>query len=142
MVPLIGKALCRFNARANRREDLSDMEYVAGKALSYAYEFRHVDYLRRAFIDRFLSTGIDARQLKFNDLTWFSKQGLDSPEQAYQLVLGENLSISDDDFLDLVMAKYDIGLYDMDYLCNMLIKDNSALVFSDERYYAFQHEVE
>lgn len=142
MVPLIGKALCRFNARANRREDLSDQEYIAGKSLSYAYEFRHIDYLRNAFMARFRSTGVEAHQLKFADLTWFSRSAGDDPSALSRLVLDESLFISDDDFRELLMLKYDIGLYDMDYLRDQLILDNTPSVFSDERYYQFAHEIE
>jgi hypothetical protein len=142
MVPLIGKALCRFNARANRREDLSDAEYIAGKSLSYAYEFRHIDYMRNAFLQRFHSTGVDAAVLRFSDLTWFSRQNMSSPRDLLNQLGRIDVSLSDDDFLEVIMGKYDIGLYDMDYLRDKLILDSTAAVFSDERYYNFAHEVE
>jgi hypothetical protein len=142
MVPLIGKALCRFNARANRREDLSDEEYIAGKSLSYAYEFRHIDYMRNAFLQRFSSTGVDAANLRFSDLTWFSRQDMLTPKGLLDQLSRIDVSLSDDDFLEVIMEKYDIGLYDMDYLRDKLILDTTAAVFSDERYYNFAHEVE
>jgi len=40
------------------------------------------------------------------------------------------------------MAKYDIGLYDMDQLCDKLILSDVPEVLSDERYYKFSHELE
>jgi len=141
MVPLIGKALCRFNARANRNQDVSDAEYMAGKSLSYAYEFRHIAYLRDAFLSRFNSTGVSIRSIKLHDLTWFSRQDVSGSQDVLQAALNEPLVLSDDEFLEVIMAKYDIGLYDMDYLCERLIKDSVPSVFSDERYYAFEHEI-
>jgi len=142
MVPLIGKALMRFNARANRNQDISDDQYMAGKCLSYAYEFRHVAYLRDKFLSRFSSTQVSFADVKLTDLTWFAKQGVSSIDDVYLKIRGEPLVISDDDFLEILMAKYDIGLYDLDYLCERLILDTVPEVFSDERYYNFAHEVE
>lgn len=141
MIPLIGKALCRFNARANRNQDVSDAEYMAGKSLSYAYEFRHVGYLRDRFLQRFRSTGVSISVVKLLDLTWFARQDVSGSQDVLQAALNDDLVLSDDEFLEVVMAKYDIGLYDMDYLCDRLILEDVPSVFSDERYYAFEHEI-
>jgi hypothetical protein len=141
MIPLIGKALCRFNARANRNQDVSDAEYMAGKSLSYAYEFRHVSYLRDKFLQRFRSTGVTIDSIKLHDLTWFSRQDVSGSQDVLQAALDESLVLSDDEFLEIIMAKYDIGLYDMDYLCYRLILSDVPSVFEDERYYAFEHEI-
>jgi hypothetical protein len=142
MIPLIGKALCRFNARANRNEDISDQVYMAGKALSYAYEFRHVAYLRDKFLQRFRSTGVDLGELSLLDLTWFSRQSVHSVQAVHSSIINEPLVIDDLEFLEIVMGKYDLGLYDMDDLCDRLILDDRAYVFQDERYYLLAHEVE
>jgi len=141
MVPLIGKALCRFNARANRNDNLSDAAYMAGKSLSYAYEFRHVRYLRDKFLRRFSSCGVSVSELRLTDLTWFSRQEVSSVDDLQHAILSDPVVLSDDEFLEVVMAKYDLGLYDMDQLCDRLILDTGPEVFSDERYYAFQHEL-
>jgi len=141
MVPLIGKALCRFNARANRNSDLSDEAYMAGKSLSYAYEFRHVPYLRDKFLRRFSLCKVPADGLRLVDLTWFARQGVDSVRDVQRAILQEPLLLSDEEFLEVIMAKYDIGLYDMDYLCDRLLLDTVPEVFADERYYAFQSEL-
>jgi hypothetical protein len=141
MVPLIGKALCRFNARANRNQDVTDEAYMCGKALSYAYEFRHVSYMRDAFLQRARSTGIPLENVNLHDLTWFAKQGVGSVNDVCKKILEERVVLSDDQFLDVIMAKYDIGLYDMDELRDRLILDDHPEVFSDERYYQFEHEV-
>jgi len=142
MVPLIGKALMRFNARANRNQDVSDAQYIAGKALSYAYEFRHVHYMREKFLARFSDTQVSFDDVKLFDLTWFAKQGVNSVDDVYRKIRSEPLVLDDDQFLEIIMAKYDLGLYDMDYLTGRLILDTTADVFSDERYYCLAHEVE
>jgi hypothetical protein len=141
MVPLIGKALCRFNARANRNSEITDEMYMCGKALSYAYEFRHIAYMRDAFLDRARSTGISFDDVNLHDLTWFAKQGVRSVSDVCRKIIEEPVVLSDDQFLEVVMAKYDIGLYDMDELRDKLILDSSLEVFSDERYYQFEHEL-
>lgn len=53
-VPLLGKNLAKFNMRANLNQQLSDHAYFAGKAVSYAYEFRFIPHLRDVFLDRFV----------------------------------------------------------------------------------------
>lgn len=52
-VPLIGKAIGRFNMRANANESVSDAMYFAGKSVGYAYEFRFCPPLRDVFLERF-----------------------------------------------------------------------------------------
>jgi len=142
MVPLIGKALCRFNARSNRNQEISDAQYMAAKSLSYAYEFRHVAYLRDKFLQRFSSTGVSVNALRLVDLTWFARQRVSGAGDVLQAVHNEALVLSDDEFLEVIMAKYDIGLYDMDDLCDNLILSSVPMIFSDERYYQFSHEIE
>jgi hypothetical protein len=52
-VPILGKALGRFNMRANRNQAVSDHAYMAGKSVGYAYEFRFVPTIRDMFLERF-----------------------------------------------------------------------------------------
>jgi len=142
MIPLIGKALCRFNARANRNASISDDEYMAGKSLSYAYEFRHVGYMRDRFLARFSQCNVSIEGLLLHDLTWFAKQGVSSVHDVYRKVLTDPLVMSDDCFLEIIMAKYDLGLYDLGELCDRLLNSSALEVFDDERYHNFRHEVE
>jgi len=53
LAPKLGKAIARFNARATSNQAVSDRSYLAGKALSYAFEFRFVPPLSRAFFLRY-----------------------------------------------------------------------------------------
>jgi len=52
-VPLLGKAIGRFNMRANQNAAVSNAMYFAGKAVGYAYEFRFCPDLRDVFLERF-----------------------------------------------------------------------------------------
>jgi len=52
-IPIIGKSMARFNMRANYNTSLTDDQYMAGKAIGGAYEFRHLEPIRNAFILRF-----------------------------------------------------------------------------------------
>lgn len=142
MVPLIGKALLRFNARANRNSDVSDDQYICGKALSYAYEFRHVPYLRDAYLSRCRSTGVSIEGVRLQDMTWFSRSAGLSAAQVSRAALEEPVTLSEDDFLEVIMAKYDVGFYNMDLLRDRLILSSDKTVFESPDYYAFAHEVE
>jgi hypothetical protein len=72
MVPLLGKMLVRFNIRATINDACSDSQYMAGKALSYAYECRHVPTLRDIFIERYEAED-DGGKVTLDDLTWFAR---------------------------------------------------------------------
>jgi len=72
MVPLIGKSLCRFNVRATNNQSVSDAVYLAGKALSYAYEFRYCPALAKQFYARYLELTAEGF-VGLLDLGWFAK---------------------------------------------------------------------
>jgi hypothetical protein len=71
VMPLPGKALARFNVRANRNAAVSNSAYFAAKAIGYAYEFRYVPEIRDIFLDRFTTEASIANEekhrLKFMD---------------------------------------------------------------------------
>jgi len=52
-VPILGKALGRFNMRANKNQAVSDDLYMACKSVGYAYEFRYLPCVRDVFLERF-----------------------------------------------------------------------------------------
>jgi hypothetical protein len=52
MLPYMGKVLAKFNCRPNSNANVCDDEYMAGKALSHCFEFRHCHVLRDMFRDR------------------------------------------------------------------------------------------
>jgi len=126
MLPLIGKALARFNARASMNTGVTDSQYMAGKALSYAYEFRHVPFMRDFFMRRFHSE--DQSFLTLDDLTWFTRtSGMDIP-QLIDAVANETMLVNEDIFREWVMEVYDLGLCDLEEICEMVIP-NQVLEF-------------
>jgi hypothetical protein len=52
-VPILGKALGRFNMRANKNQAVSNNLYMACKSVGYAYEFRYLPCVRDIFLKRF-----------------------------------------------------------------------------------------
>jgi len=52
-VPILGKAIARFNMRANKNQAVSDHLYMACKSVGYAYEFRYLPAIRDIFLERF-----------------------------------------------------------------------------------------
>lgn len=72
MLPLVGKALARFNVRATSNSGVSDTVYLAGKSLSYAYEFRYCPPLAKEFYNRYLELSAGG-VVSLLDLGWFAK---------------------------------------------------------------------
>jgi hypothetical protein len=127
MVPLLGKAIARFNARALYRDDKTHSQYMAGKSLSYAYEFRHVPFMRDFFLLRY--TLEDSSRLSLDDLTWHAKTSNVQLENIVQSIKDEEILVSDSEFLDWIMETYDLGLVDLEEICEMvLLSDEPILV--------------
>lgn len=72
MVPKFGKAIARFNARATQNESVSDDSYLAGKALSYSYEFRHCPPISRAFMEKYNRLCPDG-DVSLDGISWNAK---------------------------------------------------------------------
>jgi hypothetical protein len=72
MLPMLGKALVRFNVRATSNSGVSDETYLAGKALSYAYEFRYSPDIAKQFYNLYLELKVDSK-VDLTDLGWFAK---------------------------------------------------------------------
>jgi len=127
MVPLLGKALARFNARALYVENKTHSQYMAGKSLSYAYEFRHVPFMRDFFLQRYVLE--DRTRLSLDDLTWHAKTAGVDLENIVDSIKAEEVLLSDDEFRDWTMETYDIGLCDLEELCEeVLLSDEVTLV--------------
>jgi hypothetical protein len=73
LVPKLGKAIARFNARASENEAISDSEYLAGKSLSYAYEFRHCPVIARMFVERYNQLHDQTKEVSLDALGWNAK---------------------------------------------------------------------
>nr|AQM32759.1 replicase [Agaricus bisporus virus 16] len=124
LVPKIGKALARFNVRASKNPSITDDEYMAGKALAHAYEFRHVPCCARMFIDRFkihnANQGLEDKPLEHD--SWFLKiSGLTTPRQVLNAVLSCPITVSEEDFTDWIADTYEVGWDDMKDLMEQVI---------------------
>jgi hypothetical protein len=128
MVPLLGKALARFNARAIYKDDQTHSQYMAGKSLSYAYEMRHVPYLRKYFLARHEYE--DKSNLNLEELSWNTKVSGLELDGLVQSILDEPVTISDDTFLDWVMETYSIGLCDVGELMEMIVMSDEPKLVS------------
>jgi len=112
MVPLLGKMLVRFNVRATINDDVTDSAYMAGKALSYAYECRHVPFLSRIFLERYEMED-DKSMVKLQDLTWFTKTSGMSLDKIVKAIHNEKVKVSNDDFGRWCCLQYDLDLEDV-----------------------------
>lgn len=125
-VPKIGKALARFNARATANSSVSDDCYMAGKALSYAYEFRHVPFLSAFFLRRHAMYNVPNVDL---ELTWSTRSnGIDS-SNIVAAIANERTVISDDIFLEWSMDTYELGLCDWQEIMTGVILSTQPSLF-------------
>ena len=126
MVPLLGNAVARFNARGNFRADKTHSQYMAGKALSYSYEFRHVPFMRDFFLERFSME--DQDMLSLDDLTWHAKTSNVDIGNIAASIIEEKVVISDDQFRDWAMSVYDLGLVDLESICEQVICSDDPII--------------
>jgi len=100
-VPILGKAIGRFNMRANKNQAVSDSLYMACKSVGYAYEFRYLPAVRDIFLERFKHEFplAVAKNLKGDydvEVSWNSKQaGLTLRNITSKIAVSEVLSLYD-----------------------------------------------
>jgi len=105
MMPKLGKALARFNARVSPRQDISDSAYMAGKALSYAYEFRHFPIFRDLFMMRYERE--DKAHITLDEVSWFTKtSGMPTIDALERSIMSERVLVSEDDTREFLMDAY------------------------------------
>jgi len=127
-IPLIGKALARFNARALDNMACSAKAYVAGKALSYAFEFRHVPFCRDYFLKRFKMENVRSEEIALEDLTWFTKSsGFDNVSSLMAAIDNETVLVSDNVFAEWLMETYELGLCDLEELFEQVVLSSDAI---------------
>lgn len=125
MIPKLGKAFGRFNARANNTQ-ISDDEYVAGKSLSYAYEFRHYPPICRLFLMRFQGCETPLARVRRELLSYNLRLavGTDLLQDAVKRLYNVSEPISDDDFTaysDFIYGKWK----------SEVVEDLTKLLFGD-----------
>jgi hypothetical protein len=127
MLPLIGKALARFNARASLNEAVSDSHYMAGKALSYAYEFRHVPQIRDAFLERYEME--DHSKVTLDDLTWFTRtSGYDSVEKLERMIRNERVLVDEYDWERWLMETYELAVDDLSEILALVVLNRNCVL--------------
>jgi hypothetical protein len=140
VVPLLGKALGRFNTRANRNPAVTDAAYFAAKSLGYAYEFRFVPSLRDVFFDRFLFEAPVAlaekhklRLVEGSDvLTWSAREaGVTLTNVREKLIVEESWSCGDSDFNEFCLFRYGCMAVEMISAFEDIILQPSVTDFAD-----------
>jgi hypothetical protein len=127
MVPLLGKMLVRFNVRGTNNDAITDSAYMAGKALSYAYECRHVPLLRDIFMARYAME--DSALVSLDDLTWFARSsGVHTVQDVEQRIRDERVTISDDTFSWWTLTHYDLDLVEIRDMFELVVLDPSMTV--------------
>lgn len=125
LVPKIGKALARFSVRASRNLGITDDEYMAGKALSHAYEFRHAPLMRDMFIKRYerhKPLCRDVSNITESYDSWFVKiSGLKTPEQVFKATMNDPVQITDDEWEDFIAETYGEMWYEVKQLATAII---------------------
>jgi hypothetical protein len=119
MVPLIGKMLVRFNCRGTQNDQCSDSQYMAGKALSYAYECRHVPFLRQYFLRRYGME--DSQAVTLDDLTWFARTSGVDLTNIVQAIQSERVLVTDDEFECWLVETHDCTLVEVRELFESVI---------------------
>lgn len=105
MMPKLGKALARFNVRVSKNEAISNSAYMAGKALSYAYEFRHFPLFRDVFMDRYRLEE-DRASIVLSEVSWFTKTSGVSLDQLENSIMEEQVLVSEDCTREFLMDSY------------------------------------
>jgi len=127
MLPLVGKMIARFNARGTMNPSVGDNDYMAGKALSYAYECRHVPFMRDRFLARYL-THENARPV-FDELSWFTRtSGMDNLGDIMSAIKNENVLVDDDTFDVWLLNTYDLDLYELSTIMDATINNTDRVV--------------
>lgn len=125
MVPLLGKMLVRFNVRSTTNQQITDSQYMAGKALSYAYECRHVPFLSAMFMKRFHMEG-DNDRVQPQDLTWFAKTSGLGSKDLIKAIEHESVKIDEMDFGAWCCEQYNLDLEDVRELFEAIVLNPTA----------------
>jgi hypothetical protein len=135
-VPLLGKALARFNMRANLNAGVSDPAYFMGKALGYAYEFRFVPCLRDIFLERFSIQlerfSEDRKMLKAAgvEVSWNAREAGVTLSNIRDKLIVEDV-VGDDDFNVFIFHRYGVFGYQVVALFEEVILGSGDAVEGD-----------
>jgi len=145
MVPLLGKMLVRFNARACQNQMLSDHAAMAAKALSYAFGCKNVHVLRDIFLARYereLEECEDKEDPGFDvdALGWHARSnGYTLEDIKKRTVEAPNL-VDDDTFCVWLLDVYGIDLCDTLELFSDTILSMDPEMLEDPRIELFERD--
>jgi hypothetical protein len=105
MMPKLGKALARFNVRTSKNQSITDQQYMAGKALSYAYEFRHFPVFRDLFLMRYRAEGGHVN-VSPSEMSWYTRVSGVDVSHLEAAVINERVVISEDETREFLMDCY------------------------------------
>jgi len=132
MVPLLGKMLVRFNARANQNQSISDSQAMAAKALSYAFGCKNIHCLRDIFLKRFRMED-DSASVDIADLGWSARSlGYTADDIMRRTEAAPNL-IDMDDFSFWCSKVYDLDSVDVLELFEATILCTDPVILEDDR---------
>jgi len=122
MMPKLGKALARFNVRTSPNEAISDSAYMAGKALSYAYEFRHFPLFRDLFLNRYRLED-DKANIDISEVSWFTRASGVNLADLESSIMAEKVLVSEDNTREFLMDAYGdtFGLVPAMEICRRVI---------------------
>lgn len=137
MIPQPEKAYFRFNCRANPNMAISNTQYVAAKALSYAFSFRHVHVFRDIFLKRWEMCG-SVMDFDIQEIGWNNRQfGYTVRDILDKTQHSENLV----DFMSLSEWVTDVygslDACDVEEMFEAMICSNDIDMLDDERARAF-----
>jgi hypothetical protein len=131
-VPLLGKALGRFNVRANKNQALSDNAYMAGKSVGYAYEFRFYPPIRDMFLQRFVKEFSLVKDQEKElakegvDISWNARTAGVTLKNIRKKIL-ESVSISEQDFFSFCYERYHLSSRDVSDLFKDIVLNDDVV---------------
>lgn len=144
MLPLIGKMLVRFNARACQNANLSDAAAMAAKALSYAFGCKNVHVFRDLFLRRYeveLAKCTDEEEsFDVDALGWHARSnGYTLDDIKLRTMEAENLV--DDEMLCIwLLDVYGIDLYDTLDIFESTVCSDDVVMLEDPRIEYFKRD--
>jgi len=133
-VPLLGKALGRFNMRANRNSAVTNHAYMAGKSVGYAYEFRHYPPIRDLFMLRFAHEWAFVRTEKRRDfpleLSWNARSAGVTLANIKDKIIVSRVA-SEDDFFEFCYHRYRLTSREVEDLFSDVVLNTDAVDVDD-----------
>jgi hypothetical protein len=134
MIPKLGKALGRFGVRANNNFAMSDAEYMCGKALSYAWEFRFVPEVRELALQHAVRTGLKVKDLTLDNFSYNFRREVERVGDIRTVLSGiKRISLSWYDMENFAMVRYGMPWDDIVEIAECVFLGNSDI---DELAYA------